>query len=179
VLFTGELLKLAERYISDGVHPRIIADGFDLAKTRVNTLLDSMRRERPDLYTDRELLINVARTSLRTKLRVEVCARSSCETYALRAGGGGFPFALTLPVPHAHAAGRRGRRWLVVPVIACLHMFAHACLCLHGLCEWADGRLGMLKMFPHSPAHSCTCCCSHIRAQAQCRTCICFLSRLG
>ena len=72
MLFTGELLKLAERFISDGVHPRIIADGFDLAKERVNTLLDSMRTERAEMYTDREMLINIARTSLRTKLRVEV-----------------------------------------------------------------------------------------------------------
>ncbi len=72
VLFTGELLKLAERYISDGVHPRIIADGFDLAKTRVNTLLDSLKMAKTDLHEDRELLLNVARTSLRTKLRVEV-----------------------------------------------------------------------------------------------------------
>lgn len=35
VLFTGELLKYAERAISEGVHPRIIADGFDLAQVRI------------------------------------------------------------------------------------------------------------------------------------------------
>jgi len=32
VLLVGELLKQADRYISEGVHPTIIADGFDLAK---------------------------------------------------------------------------------------------------------------------------------------------------
>ena len=28
----GELLKQAERFISEGVHPRVITDGFELAK---------------------------------------------------------------------------------------------------------------------------------------------------
>ena len=32
VLLVGELLKQAERYTSEGVHPTIIAEGFDLAK---------------------------------------------------------------------------------------------------------------------------------------------------
>jgi chaperonin GroEL (HSP60 family) len=32
VILIGELLKQAERYISDGLHPRVITEGFDLAK---------------------------------------------------------------------------------------------------------------------------------------------------
>lgn len=32
VLLVGELLKQADRYISEGVHPRVIGEGFDLAK---------------------------------------------------------------------------------------------------------------------------------------------------
>jgi T-complex protein 1 subunit zeta len=32
VLLAGELLKQADRYISEGVHPSVIAEGFDLAK---------------------------------------------------------------------------------------------------------------------------------------------------
>ena len=32
VVLIGELLKQAERYISDGLHPRIITEGYDLAK---------------------------------------------------------------------------------------------------------------------------------------------------
>ena len=32
VLLVGELLKQADRFISEGVHPTIIAEGFDLAK---------------------------------------------------------------------------------------------------------------------------------------------------
>jgi T-complex protein 1 subunit zeta len=32
VLLVGELLKQADRYISEGVHPTVIAEGFDVAK---------------------------------------------------------------------------------------------------------------------------------------------------
>lgn len=32
VMLVGELLKQADRYISEGLHPRIITDGFELAK---------------------------------------------------------------------------------------------------------------------------------------------------
>jgi len=33
VLLIGELLKQADRYIGEGLHPRVITDGYDLAKT--------------------------------------------------------------------------------------------------------------------------------------------------
>ena len=32
VLLVGEFLKQADRFISEGVHPTVIAEGFDLAK---------------------------------------------------------------------------------------------------------------------------------------------------
>ncbi len=32
VLMVGELLKQADRYISEGLHPRVITDGYELAK---------------------------------------------------------------------------------------------------------------------------------------------------
>ena len=32
VLMVGELLKQADRYISEGLHPRVIVDGYALAK---------------------------------------------------------------------------------------------------------------------------------------------------
>jgi hypothetical protein len=77
----------------------VIADGFDLARDAVLEFLDTFKVAKPDLYTDRygvgaqgdqlilaairlsdlfdcvgrELLLNVARTSLRTKLSEEVC----------------------------------------------------------------------------------------------------------
>jgi T-complex protein 1 subunit zeta len=33
VLLVGELLTQADRYIAEGLHPRVITDGYDLAKT--------------------------------------------------------------------------------------------------------------------------------------------------
>ena len=32
VLMIAELLKQADRYVSEGLHPRIITEGFDIAK---------------------------------------------------------------------------------------------------------------------------------------------------
>jgi len=32
VLLVGELLRQADRYISEGLHPRVIVDGFEIAK---------------------------------------------------------------------------------------------------------------------------------------------------
>jgi T-complex protein 1 subunit zeta len=32
VLMIGELLKQAQRYISEGLHPRVVTEGFDVAK---------------------------------------------------------------------------------------------------------------------------------------------------
>ncbi|CAG8499318.1 4933_t:CDS:10 [Cetraspora pellucida] len=65
VLLVGELMKQSERYISEGLHPRIITEGFDLARDEALRFLDKFKVERP---IDRELLVNVARTSLRTKV---------------------------------------------------------------------------------------------------------------
>ncbi|CAG8489608.1 8406_t:CDS:2, partial [Racocetra fulgida] len=64
-LLVGELMKQSERYISEGLHPRIITEGFDLARDEALEFLDKFKVERP---IDRELLVNVARTSLRTKV---------------------------------------------------------------------------------------------------------------
>ncbi|RQM06209.1 hypothetical protein DH86_00003346 [Scytalidium sp. 3C] len=65
VLLVGELLKQANRYISEGLHPRIITDGYEIAKTEALKFLDTFKLEREP---ERELLLSVARTSLSTKL---------------------------------------------------------------------------------------------------------------
>ncbi|PHH70321.1 hypothetical protein CDD80_6098 [Ophiocordyceps camponoti-rufipedis] len=65
VLLVGELLKQADRYIAEGLHPRILTDGFELAKVEALKFLDSFKLPKE---VDRELLLNVARTSLATKL---------------------------------------------------------------------------------------------------------------
>eukprot|EP01136_Pigoraptor_vietnamica_P029895 Opistho-1_new@88458 len=69
VLIIGELLKQADRYISEGLHPRVINEGFDIAKKRALEVLESVKQKVP---IDRELLANIARTSLRTKVHREL-----------------------------------------------------------------------------------------------------------
>lgn len=72
VLFIGELLKQAERFLADGLHPRILSEGFELAKDEALRVLDTLKVAKPEIAKDRELLCSVARTSLRTKLDQQV-----------------------------------------------------------------------------------------------------------
>lgn len=77
VLFTGELLKQAERYTSEGLHPRLITEGYEIAKDMVLEFLDAYKVNHPNIFHDRELLTNVVRTSLRTKLAIESADKMS------------------------------------------------------------------------------------------------------
>ena len=65
VLFIGEIMRQAERYIGDGVHPRILVEGMEMAKTETLRFLEEFKIEKE---VTRELLVNVARTSLNTKI---------------------------------------------------------------------------------------------------------------
>jgi T-complex protein 1 subunit zeta len=65
VLLVGELLRQADRYISEGLHPRVLTDGYEIAKDESLKFLDTFKLKRE---IDRELLLSVARTSLSTKL---------------------------------------------------------------------------------------------------------------
>ncbi|KAG8587507.1 hypothetical protein GDO81_005690 [Engystomops pustulosus] len=69
VLIIGELLKQADLYISEGLHPRIVTEGFEAAKEKALKVLDEIKVSKE---MDRETLINVARTSLRTKVHAEL-----------------------------------------------------------------------------------------------------------
>ncbi|CAK9783278.1 chaperonin-containing T-complex zeta subunit Cct6 [Cutaneotrichosporon oleaginosum] len=72
VLLVGELLKQADRYIQEGVHPRVIGDGYDIAKKEALAFLDSFKQT-PTL--DRANLISVAHTSLSTKLYAQLARK--------------------------------------------------------------------------------------------------------
>ncbi|KAJ8140743.1 hypothetical protein OY671_006076 [Metschnikowia pulcherrima] len=72
VLLVGELLKQAERFIGEGVHPRVIVDGFDLARDTALAHLAEFKRT-PESF-DREFLLQVARTSVSTKVTPELAA---------------------------------------------------------------------------------------------------------
>ena len=66
VLFIGELMRQAERYLGEGVHPRIVVDGIELAKVETLRFLDTFKIEKE---LSRDLLLEVARTSLNTKIQ--------------------------------------------------------------------------------------------------------------
>eukprot|EP00741_Cyanophora_paradoxa_P004255 tig00000789_g4131.t1 len=70
VLIVGELLKQCERFLAEGVHPRVLADGIEQARKIALEALDKCKRAKDT--NDRELLHNVAKTALRTKLHDEV-----------------------------------------------------------------------------------------------------------
>ncbi|CAG9770184.1 unnamed protein product [Ceutorhynchus assimilis] len=80
VLLIGELLKQADIYIAEGLHPRLLAEGFDKAKTKALEVLDKIKIP---IEINRENLLDVCRTSLRTKVHqtladvlTEVCVEA-------------------------------------------------------------------------------------------------------
>ncbi|RYR59969.1 hypothetical protein Ahy_A04g017088 [Arachis hypogaea] len=69
VIFIGELMKQSERYIDEGMHPRVLVDGFEIAKKATLQFLEKFKTpvvmgDEPD----KEILKMVARTTVRTKL---------------------------------------------------------------------------------------------------------------
>jgi T-complex protein 1 subunit zeta len=65
VLFIGELMRKAEAYLNDGLHPRILVDGIESAKIETLKFLEAFKEVRT---VDRDLLIDVAKSSLETKI---------------------------------------------------------------------------------------------------------------
>ena len=69
VLVIAELLKQADLCIAEGLHPRIITEGFHAAKEKALEVLESVK---VPCKAERELLIQVARSSLATKLNPDL-----------------------------------------------------------------------------------------------------------
>ena len=65
VLFIGELLSQAERFLTDGIHPRVIAEGIEMAKNRTLEFLNTCKIP---FDCSREGLLRQAELSLLTKL---------------------------------------------------------------------------------------------------------------
>ncbi|KAG7927581.1 hypothetical protein KL925_001939 [Ogataea polymorpha] len=70
VLLVGELLRQAERFLNEGIHPRVLTDGFEAAREETLEYLNSFVMKPETL--DRELLLQVARSSLATKVNQEL-----------------------------------------------------------------------------------------------------------
>uniref|UniRef100_A0A2I3GE62 T-complex protein 1 subunit zeta n=1 Tax=Nomascus leucogenys TaxID=61853 RepID=A0A2I3GE62_NOMLE len=69
VLIIGELLKQADLYISEGLHPRIITEGFEAVKEKALHFLEEVKVSRE---MDKETLKDVARASLCSKVHAEL-----------------------------------------------------------------------------------------------------------
>lgn len=65
VLFIGELMRQAERYLGEGVHPRILVDGIEIAKRETLKFLEEIKIQ---TEITKELLMEVAKNSLLTKI---------------------------------------------------------------------------------------------------------------
>lgn len=78
ILRQGMLTFTRVRVCVQGLHPRLITEGFDIAKKIALQVLDEVKFT-PAKF-DRALLCDVARTSLRTKLN-EVIIIQLCRTF--------------------------------------------------------------------------------------------------
>eukprot|EP00760_Papus_ankaliazontas_P011475 PhM_4_TR14800/c0_g1_i1/m.89266/K09498/CCT6; T-complex protein 1 subunit zeta len=69
VLIIGEMLRQCERYLAEGMHPRIITEGMDIAKREALKHLDKLVVPLPtDPAKQKEWLHHVALTSVATKV---------------------------------------------------------------------------------------------------------------
>ncbi|THD20476.1 Chaperonin containing T-complex polypeptide subunit zeta [Fasciola hepatica] len=72
VLLIAELLKQADLHTSEGLHPRLITEGFELARNKCLEILSDCRIEIDQDMPDRSILLSVVGTSLRTKLHADL-----------------------------------------------------------------------------------------------------------
>lgn len=66
VLLIGELLRQAELLMYDGIHPRVITEGYELAKNKSLEILQEFKNSK--IKIDTPLLQKVAQSSLGTKI---------------------------------------------------------------------------------------------------------------
>lgn len=71
VLLIGEFLKQAEIYISEGLHPRVVTEGFEEAKKIALEVLENIKIEITD-DEKRNVLTKIAQTSLNTKVHPKI-----------------------------------------------------------------------------------------------------------
>merc|ERR1712001_669186 len=71
VLLIGEFLKQAENYISEGLHPRVVTEGFEEAKKIALQVLDDMKIEITE-EEKKNILTQIAETSLNTKVHPKI-----------------------------------------------------------------------------------------------------------
>lgn len=119
VLLVGELLRQAERFIQEGVHSRVISEGFDVAKAGVLQFLDQFKRR---MDVDRATLISVANTALATKLHAQLASQLSADVVdAVLAVKPRTTTTVQAPAPAADGSSEAVSEWAVQDPID-LHM---------------------------------------------------------
>lgn len=69
IILVDGMLKNCERRLFEGVHPRVLTTGLEVARDEAINFLNSFTQPCPK---DRNLLVNIARTSICTKLPIEL-----------------------------------------------------------------------------------------------------------
>lgn len=78
VLLIGEILSQAQRYLNEGVHPSVLIEGIFLARDEAQDFLAKYKKDMQNkVKIDREVLINVAKTTLKTKLHEKLAEQMS------------------------------------------------------------------------------------------------------
>lgn len=72
VLFTGELLHQAQRYLDEGLHPRVVVDGIEKGRDEALKFLDTYEQKLEPQQIDRDMMMQMAKTAIRTKLYQEL-----------------------------------------------------------------------------------------------------------
>lgn len=126
VLVCGEVMKLAEREVSEGVHPRKLSEGLDIAREVATEFLDKyFKRPNPNVAADRELLENIARCSLITKLGAAMTEKmTKILVDAILCLMGNDPASVSSLALHGSS------------VCVCIHTVyaCVVCVCMHILC---------------------------------------------
>lgn len=119
VLLVGELLRQAERFIQEGVHSRVISEGFDVAKAGALQFLEQFKRR---MDVDRATLISVANTALATKLHAQLASQLSADVVdAVLAVKPRTTTTVQAPAPAADGSSEVVSEWAVQDPID-LHM---------------------------------------------------------
>ncbi|PWN26950.1 T-complex protein 1 zeta subunit [Jaminaea rosea] len=120
VLLVGELLKQAERYIQEGVHPRVLSEGFEAGKLGALQFLEKFKHSNPSL--DRKELIQVALTSLATKVHPQLAQQLAADVVdAVLAIRPSTTSTISAPTPKADGSSEGVKDWEVRDPID-LHM---------------------------------------------------------
>ena len=72
VLLCGELLRQADRHITEGLHPRVVVEGLETGRDEALKFLAESKIGYDDMIQNRDLLTSIALTSLATKLDADM-----------------------------------------------------------------------------------------------------------